>query len=160
MTNRPAPALQPASPQLRVICLCAAWCRTCEAYEATFDALAAQWGAQVQALWLDIEDHEDWLDGLDVISFPTLLIEQGEQLLFFGPVLPHASATDQLVGRALQNALPPALDADAQALARRLHQVYLAGVGANTAAAGAAPVAGRLSTLRQANTSTATPEGA
>lgn len=143
-----------------MVCLCAAWCRTCESYARSFADLAASWGDTVQALWLDIEDHEDWLDGLEVETFPTLLIARDDTVLFYGPVLPQPGAAAQLVARAGQDGWPAVQDAGARALARRLHQAYLAGVGANTAAAGVAPAAARLSTLRQAITSTATPEGA
>jgi thiol-disulfide isomerase/thioredoxin len=86
---------------LLVACLCAAWCRTCEDYRATFDALAREFGERTRFVWVDIEDEEDALGSVDVDDFPTLLIARGNETRFFGPVMPHASAARQLVQRAL-----------------------------------------------------------
>lgn len=99
---------------LLVACLCAGWCRTCEAYRPGFEALARQHGAALQLLWVDVEDQAELLgDELDIVNFPTLLIAQGEAVGFFGTVLPHLEALQQLVARGLAGQLdrmdPPAL---------------------------------------------------
>ena len=76
--------------QMLVACLCAAWCRTCDEYRPTFDALAREFEREARFVWVDIEDDEDALGSVDVVDFPTLLIARGERIDFFGPVLPHA----------------------------------------------------------------------
>lgn len=41
--------------------------------------------------WIDIEDHADLLDehDIDVENFPTLHIQRGNDVLFFGTMLPY-----------------------------------------------------------------------
>ena len=109
-----------ASP-LTVACLCARWCDTCRAYAATFDEIAATHG--VNLLWskIDIEDDASLVGNVDVEDFPTLLISRGAQVLFFGPVTPHAQRLARLVETALAGALPPPhASADVEASAARL----------------------------------------
>ena len=68
---------QCASPSLTVACLCAAWCRTCDDYQAAF-AEVARAHAQARFVWIDIEEHSDVLGGdLDVENFPTLALLRG-----------------------------------------------------------------------------------
>lgn len=79
-----------------VACLCAAWCDTCQAYRATFDALAARHPRQ-HFIWIDIEDQSDLLDDFDVENFPTLLIQRGGRVAFFGVVLPEPRVAERLL---------------------------------------------------------------
>jgi len=109
----------PVEPLL-VACLCAAWCRTCTDYASTFEALAAGFGAATQFVWVDIEDDAERLGDVDVVDFPTLLIARGARVLFFGPVLPHVQAAQQLVERALRDDLGTVADAALDGLAERL----------------------------------------
>lgn len=99
-----APPPQP----LLVACLCAQWCRTCDAYREVLETLGAHFGALVQTVWVDIEDHEAALGNLEVDDFPTLLIARGDgdAVCFFGPVLPHAATATRLVQAALAGELP------------------------------------------------------
>lgn len=92
-------------PTWLVACLCAGWCRTCDDYRPTFDALAHEFGEQARFLWVDIEDDAHALDAVDVVDFPTLLVARGDAIAFFGPVTPHAQAARQLLQRALDNGL-------------------------------------------------------
>lgn len=39
-------------------------------------------------VWVDIEDFADRIGDIDVENFPTLLIQRGESVLFFGTMLP------------------------------------------------------------------------
>ena len=105
---------------LLVACLCAAWCRTCDDYRATFDALAQGLDPDVRWVWVDIEDDEAALGPVDVLDFPTLLIAQGERIFFFGPVTPHAQAAHQLVRRALAGELGSVSDAGLAGLPARV----------------------------------------
>ena len=126
--NAPArPDIEP----LLVACLCAQWCRTCDAYRdtlaATRDAMRlGHPGAATRFVWVDIEDESELVGDLDIEDFPTILLARGDRVLFFGPVLPHAQTLDRLVRSALDSALPalaPAtLAADVRALPARLRE--------------------------------------
>lgn len=95
------------SRRLLVVCLCAAWCDSCRDYRATFGALAARFGEEVELAWVDIEDDADALGDLEVENFPTLLVADRNGLCFLGPVTPQPKAAERLLQRALDGALPP-----------------------------------------------------
>lgn len=81
---------------LRVVCYCAAWCRTCDTYRPALEALAAslpQW----TFIWVDIEESPEWLGHEDVENFPTLLIEDRQATRFWGTQLPHAEHLRRLI---------------------------------------------------------------
>lgn len=91
-TRSTDPAVEP----LLVACLCAAWCRVCDAYVPVFDALrAGRPGARF--VWIDIEDEDELLGELEVETFPTLLIAQGGRLRFLGPVPPQPGPAERLI---------------------------------------------------------------
>ncbi|HXF46444.1 MAG TPA: thioredoxin family protein [Burkholderiaceae bacterium] len=83
------------------VCLCAAWCDTCAAYRATFAALA-QRHAGVRFVWLDIEDQEELLGGVEVENFPTVLIAAGDEVRFFGTITPQPETLARLLRAHLQ----------------------------------------------------------
>ena len=121
----------PTAEPLLVACLCAQWCRTCDAYRdtlaATRDAMRrGHPDAAMRFVWVDIEDESELVGDLDIEDFPTLLLAHGDQVLFFGPVLPHAQTLDRLVRNALDTGLPPlsaaALAQDVRALPARLRE--------------------------------------
>ena len=127
MNTRPSPEPEP----LLVACLCAQWCRTCDAYldtlAATRDAMRlGHPGMATRFVWVDIEDESELVGDLDIEDFPTILLARGDRVLFFGPVLPHAQTLDRLVRNALDNdmaALPAAtLAPDVRALPARLRE--------------------------------------
>jgi len=124
----PSPSSPSAEPLL-VACLCAQWCRTCDAYRDTLVAVrdAMRIGHPAEAMrfvWIDIEDESELVGDLDIEDFPTILLARGDDVLFFGPVTPHAQTLDRLVRSALDTALPPlpaaALAPDVRALPARL----------------------------------------
>jgi thiol-disulfide isomerase/thioredoxin len=96
LDNRDEIASALAGDRWIVACLCAAWCGTCGSYRAAFDALAARHPDKV-FLWIDIEDQADVVGDLDVENFPTLLLQRGETVAFFGTVLPDANVADRMV---------------------------------------------------------------
>ena len=79
-----------------VACLCAASCGTCNDYQPGFLAWAEQHPDVVFA-WIDIEDQADVVGDLDVENFPTLLIQRGDIVAFFGTVLPDLRLADRLL---------------------------------------------------------------
>jgi thioredoxin 1 len=86
------------------VCLCAAWCGTCGVYRPLFDELARA-HPDVRFEWVDIEDESDLAGDLDVETFPTLLIADGQRALFLGPLLPQAPVLARLL-TSLQAAAP------------------------------------------------------
>jgi thioredoxin 1 len=96
------------------VCLCAAWCRTCEGYRADLVQLAAHDPA-TRFIWLDVEDDADWVDALDVETFPTLLMLERGTPMFFGPLPPQIGVLERTLHslRAPGAAAAP-LDTDVQ----------------------------------------------
>ncbi|MBC7664828.1 MAG: thioredoxin family protein [Caulobacter sp.] len=119
----------PSSEPLLVACLCAQWCRTCDAYRDTLlhvrDALQPTHpGVPLRFAWVDIEDESELVGDLDIEDFPTILLARGDLVVFFGPLLPHAQTLDRLVRGALAGDLAApsaaALAPDVRALPARL----------------------------------------
>jgi thiol-disulfide isomerase/thioredoxin len=108
---------------LLVTCLCAAWCTTCDAYRATFAALA---GARpdLRFAWIDIEDDADALGetALDIENFPTVQIQQDGRVLFHGTLLPQPGALTALLDAHARGALSPGE-------ARRVPQTMATAIG-------------------------------
>ncbi|WP_010458028.1 thioredoxin family protein [Acidovorax radicis] len=108
----PLPEPTPQSPAAATpgvwwaVCLCAAWCGTCGVYRPLFDELALA-HPDVRFEWVDIEDDAEIAGDLDVETFPTLLIADGERALFLGPLLPQAPVLGRLLA-SLQAASPQA----------------------------------------------------
>src|SRR3974390_2949902 len=71
-----------------VVCLCAAWCDTCEEFRGTFEHLS---GADPGSayLWIDIEDDSALIGDLDIENFPTLAVFRGAAPLFYGVTMPQ-----------------------------------------------------------------------
>jgi thioredoxin 1 len=93
-------------PRLLVACLCAAWCRLCDSYRATFDAIAARHPAH-RFVYVDIEDESDLVHAVDVENFPTLVIAEGDTLRFLGVITPQPEMLERLVRAAEARNLPP-----------------------------------------------------
>jgi thiol-disulfide isomerase/thioredoxin len=100
--NRDEVAATVASGRWVVACLCAAWCGTCDSYRAAFEALAARHPAHA-FVWIDIEDQADVVGDLDVDNFPTLLLQRGDNVAFFGTVLPDAAIAERMLQAQLEH---------------------------------------------------------
>jgi len=79
-----------------VACLCAAWCDVCRQFQPAFDALAAR-HPDKRFVWVDVEDEADIVGDFDVENFPTLLMQRGDTVAFFGTVLPDAGQANRLL---------------------------------------------------------------
>ena len=112
---------------LTVACLCAQWCRTCDGYRTVFEeTVSGLRDAGVEGMWVDVEDQAEALGAVDVENFPTLLIARGDEVVFFGPVMPHASTLTRMLGAALDDQLsagPAAMDASVLELPQRLRRL-------------------------------------
>jgi thioredoxin 1 len=106
---------------LHVACLCAAWCRTCESYQQIFEAACAELPqAGLQVRWIDIEDEADLVGDLDIETFPTLLIADGAQVRFAGPLTPQPETLRRVLRAHLDDARPAKVEPGYTALAARL----------------------------------------
>ena len=94
--------------RLWVACLCAAWCRTCDAYRPVLEQVAADAGT-VRPRWIDVEDEADLVGDCEVETFPTIAVVDEAGVRFFGPLTPQPET--------LRRVLRAALAADAPALA-------------------------------------------
>lgn len=79
-----------------VVCLCAAWCKTCGDYRAAFASVAREWPG-VRFEWVDIEDEADLVGDVDVETFPTVLIGDAQGARFLGPLLPQPGVLARLL---------------------------------------------------------------
>jgi thioredoxin reductase (NADPH) len=79
-----------------VVALCAAWCTTCREFSLVFEAVS-QSRPHATLVWVDIEDDAALVGDLDVDTFPTLAIFEGETLRHYGPVLPQAALVERMV---------------------------------------------------------------
>ena len=93
-----------------VVCLCAQWCGTCRDYRAVFDQLARAHPA-VRFVWIDIEDDAEVAGDLDVETFPTLLLADGQVARFLGPLLPQAAVLSRLLESLQSRSSHPRVDA-------------------------------------------------
>jgi len=101
-----------------VACLCATWCRVCDSYHEVFAQLRERHPG-IRFVWVDIEDDEELVGDLEVETFPTLLVGQGAQLQFIGPVTPQLATAERLLA-GLAGADAVAASPAAQALLARL----------------------------------------
>jgi len=100
MTPLATAATPPPAP-LHLACLCAAWCRTCDAYRATLDGVVAELvdlGTLHPARWIDIEDEAGLVGDVDIETFPTLLVyDDAGRVRFAGPVTPQPETLRRLL---------------------------------------------------------------
>lgn len=80
-----------------IACLCARWCDLCVAYRATFSALAAM-HPDKRFVWIDIEDEADLVGDMEIDNFPTLLMQRGDCVSFFGPLMPDLGVVQAVLG--------------------------------------------------------------
>ncbi len=92
-----------------IACLCAGWCRTCDAYAPVLDAATAPLRAAHPGLvvrWIDIEDEADLVGEVDVETFPTLAVLDADAVRFFGPLTPQPETLRRVLRGALAAGAP------------------------------------------------------
>ncbi len=93
------PVLQAPDRCWRVVCLCAEWCGVCRQYRADFDRLASRF-PDIAFVWVDVEDEADLAGDLDIETFPSLVIADGDgTVLFAGPLTPQPEVLARLIGK-------------------------------------------------------------
>lgn len=102
-----------------VICLCAEWCGVCREWRGAFNEAAAAHPG-LHFAWIDIEDEAQAMGDVDVETFPTLLIAQGANPRFFGPVPPSGAQLSRLLVSLAHDPGTPQESAEAAALLARL----------------------------------------
>jgi hypothetical protein len=76
-----AARLNAPSARLTVIIGATLWCASCRTFRPVFESLAAQQGqAHDTWLWLDLEEHAEFLDDFIPDNLPLLLSYRGAQL--------------------------------------------------------------------------------
>ena len=109
-----------------VVCVCAGWCRTCDEYRLTFDAVARE-SVPCRFVWIDIEEQSELMDDFDVATFPTLLIGHDLTLCFAGPLTPQPETLARLLCALRTRKAVAVQDGPAQALWLRLRRSLCAG---------------------------------
>jgi thioredoxin 1 len=97
----------PNAAPVHVACLCAAWCRLCDDYRAVLESLADEFdraSVPVHWHWVDIEDEAVLIGDLDVETFPTIVVVDGEQVRFAGAVEPQRETLQRLLRTTVVNA--------------------------------------------------------
>ena len=79
-----------------VACLCAAWCDVCSNFQDSYTTLAAQ-HPEIQFVWIDIEDEAELIGDTNIDNFPTLLIQRGSAISFFGTVEADPRSINRLI---------------------------------------------------------------
>jgi len=93
--GRPVTEAAASGRELDVVCLCAEWCSTCRDIHPAFQELAIE-GCRFH--WVDIEEHGDALESVDVETFPTIIVaDKSGAVLFAGPIEPQMPKLERLV---------------------------------------------------------------
>ncbi|MCW5298607.1 thioredoxin [Herbaspirillum lusitanum] len=116
-SNRDELAAALAGDKWVVACLCAGWCGSCRDYAVNFAAWAER-RPEHHFVWIDIEDQADLVGDLDVDNFPTLLMQRGSTVAFFGPMEPDTRQAERLL-QALSETSPQELEREAGSTAQR-----------------------------------------
>jgi thioredoxin 1 len=120
-------AAAPVSRDWWVICLCAEWCGVCREWRDAFEQLAAA-HPDLHFAWIDVEDEAQAMGDVDIETFPTMLVAQGDSPRFFGPVQPSAGQMGRLLTSLMDGPAPAQEPAEAAALLRRMAPVLSAQV--------------------------------
>lgn len=113
--------MEDGEPGIWVVALCAAWCGVCRDWRPAFME-AAQAHPQWRFAWVDVEDEDEAMGGVDITTFPSVLVARDHDALFFGPIAPARAALERLVG-SLESSARPLPGTERELLARLLPDV-------------------------------------
>jgi thioredoxin 1 len=93
------------SQTLDVFCLCAEWCGVCRTLRPELEALRLE-GFRIY--WIDIEEHADALDAIEIDTFPTVIVANGSGTICFAGVMePHIVHFEKLLRSLAKQGLSP-----------------------------------------------------
>jgi thioredoxin 1 len=118
------PTAAPAPHEWWVICLCAEWCGVCREWRGSFEQLAAA-HPDLHFAWVDVEDEAQAMGDVDIETFPTMLVAQGANPRFFGPVQPSMPQLSRLLASLRADAARAQQMPQAAALLARLAPALL-----------------------------------
>ena len=70
-----------SNPSLTVLIVCATWCGVCRDYKRVIES-----ELKLKPVWVDVDDFEALTDHLSIETFPTIVILNGSDVLFFGSI--------------------------------------------------------------------------
>ncbi len=108
-----AKRLSHPSARLVVVLGAESWCEKCRALRPVFDGWAIQAAAHEVRLWLDIEDHAEFIGPYLPADLPMLIAYAGGQLTHARVLKPGIETIDHALGAA-----QPSIQADPGILAR------------------------------------------
>jgi thioredoxin 1 len=117
-------AVDAASTEWWVICLCAQWCGVCRDWRDLFEQTAAA-HPHLRFAWVDIEDEAQAMGDVDIETFPTMLVAKGSSARFFGPIQPSGPQLSRLLASLLDGPAPDREPTDAPMLLARLTPILL-----------------------------------
>ena len=97
--------LSPTLRQVDVLFLCAEWCGVCRDLKGMFEELSAI-HPSVQWTWVDVEDHSEIFDDLELDTFPSLLVILNKRPWFFGSIEPRKDVVLRIVTEILESPSP------------------------------------------------------
>jgi hypothetical protein len=66
---------------LTVLIVCATWCAVCRDYKSMVEG-----NLEITPIWVDVDDFETIADEISIEIFPTIVILDGVDVLFFGSI--------------------------------------------------------------------------
>lgn len=79
-----------------IVGLCASWCNNCADWRRTVSLLAEKY-REFCFVWLDIDEHADMVAEVDLETLPVLLVQDNDQVLFLGSVIPKKDVTERII---------------------------------------------------------------
>jgi thioredoxin-like negative regulator of GroEL len=121
---------------IHIVCLCAAWCRTCDEYAPVLAQVSAELAASHGAVcqhWIDIEDEAELVGDFDVETFPTLVVIGPDGVRFAGPLTPQPDTLRRVLRATVADAPTatrwPAVAPEIEAFAARLRARFEPAMG-------------------------------
>jgi thioredoxin 1 len=97
--------LSPTPRQVDVLFLCAEWCGVCRDLKGMFEELSAI-QPSVHWTWVDVEDHSEIFDDLELDTFPSLLVMLNKRPWFFGSIEPRKEVVLRIVTKISESPSP------------------------------------------------------
>lgn len=97
--------LSPTPIQVDVLFLCAEWCGVCRDLKGMFEELSAL-QPSAHWTWVDVEDHSEIFDDLELDTLPGLLVMLNKRPWFFGSIEPRKDVVLRLVTEILESPAP------------------------------------------------------